>query len=56
MQRHEAEDHGGAMCHAERAGLVAYLAHRLGVRDRNSVVMMLESLAEYEQGHADHEH
>jgi hypothetical protein len=55
MQRHEAEDHDGEMCHAERAGFLAFLAHRLGVRDQTSVGMMLSALVDYEHDHEDHD-
>jgi hypothetical protein len=33
LKRHEQEAHGGETCILERAGLVAYLAHRLGRRE-----------------------
>lgn len=55
-ERHEREDHGGERCQENRVGIVAFLAHRIGVRDRVSAVMFLEALAGYEEGHAEHEH
>lgn len=55
LRRHEHEDHDGDTCVPERAGMVAYFAHRLGVRDRDSIIMMIESLAEYEARHVEHE-
>jgi hypothetical protein len=51
LRPHEIEDHNGELCMAERAGFVAFLAHRLGVRDPESVRLFFEALAEYELGH-----
>jgi hypothetical protein len=51
LRPHEIEDHGGELCMGERAGLVAFLAHRLGVRDQQSLLMFLDALADYEDEH-----
>lgn len=62
LDQHEADDHGGDPCPYERANVLAYLAHRIGVRDRNTVVTFIDRLATYEAEHRtrvgehDHEH
>jgi hypothetical protein len=56
MRAHEAGEHEGEMCMSERAGFVAFLAHRLGVRDPESMTLFFEALTEYELGHVDHDH
>lgn len=34
MQRHEEQNHDGRRCDEERANLLAFVAHRIGVNDR----------------------
>lgn len=55
LRPHEQEEHDGEICYVERANLLAFLAHRLGVRDRTSVELMIERLIEYEQMHVEEE-
>jgi hypothetical protein len=55
LARHEEEDHDGEICHEQRAGFIGWLAHRLGVRDAASVMLVIDVLAEYEEGHRERE-
>lgn len=52
MARHDAAEHGGNPCLAERAAFVAFFAHGLGIRasDPQSVMATISLLVEYEGG------
>ena len=54
MRAHEAGEHDGDMCMSERAGFVAFLAHRLGVRSPEAMTLFFQALTEYELDHVDH--
>ena len=54
MADHERVYHAGDTCQTERIDFVAFMAHRLGVRDRASVIRLIEYISAYEQHHADH--
>ena len=55
IHRHEEIVHAGKWCVEERANTVAFLAHRLGVRDSDSLAVFLEALERYELFHEEHE-
>ena len=50
-QLHEDMEHGGEVCMQQRAGTVAFLAHRLGVRGTQAVILFLDALVLYEEEH-----
>jgi hypothetical protein len=51
LQRHEREAHDGEPCLLERVNMVAFLAHRLGVRSVQGMAMVAGRLSEYEEHH-----
>jgi hypothetical protein len=55
LKIHEDDAHGGERCQLERCNLVAFLAHRLGVRDERSLLLVREALAEHEEAHLEHD-
>ena len=55
MQHHDRVVHNGEPCHDERANILAYLAHRMGY-SRDTFVIMLERVRDYEGLHAEHNH
>jgi len=54
MRDHEQECHEGAICMTERAGLLAFLAHKTGVRSVTAVGMLVKFIQEYEEHHEEH--
>lgn len=58
--RHELEDHEGERCVVERANALAYLAHRIGAGDAETLALMIERVRDYrafhEEMHPEHEH
>lgn len=49
-QRHEEEEHGGEPCLGDRVGLIAFLAHALGLQPIHMDLVAGE-LAEYQAQH-----
>jgi hypothetical protein len=55
IERHEEIMHKGGSCIEERVNSVAYLAHRVGIRDRHSLWMLIKRIEDYEDYHHEHE-
>jgi hypothetical protein len=53
LSQHERDDHDGHMCLVERAGMVAFFAHRLGVNTEAALELFVDCLAEYERAHVE---
>lgn len=56
LKRHEEVIHNGDDCREERVNCIAYLAHRVGIRDRDSVRWLVLRIADYEDFHHEHVH
>jgi hypothetical protein len=54
LEGHERTIHGGETCLEERVNLVAFLAHRVGIRDRESLWMLIKRIEAYEDYHHEH--
>lgn len=53
--RHEQEDHGGEPCVDNRVGILAFVAHSLGLRPAHMIDVM-DALEQYAHGHDEHSH
>lgn len=53
VERHEADDHDGALCPDQRAGIVAFVAHCLGLRP-GALRDVERFLVDYEETHEHH--
>lgn len=53
VERHEKEDHGGQPCPYNRIGLVAFIAHVIGLRAESAFDIEI-AIHEYEREHDKH--
>jgi hypothetical protein len=52
VEAHDRDEHDGELCEEHRTGLIAWLAHSVGMRPtEQSMVAFMEALLEYEHDH-----